>query len=57
MEMAAAAGIIIVGKDLRPLDATTYGVGEMIKDAIAKGCRNLSLVSAEAQPMTVELVC
>ena len=40
MEMAAAAGIIIVGKDLRPLDATTYGVGEMIKDAIAKGCRN-----------------
>ncbi len=40
MEMAAASGIIIVGKDLRPLDATTYGVGEMIKDAIAKGCRN-----------------
>lgn len=40
MEMAAAAGIIIVGKDLRPLDATTYGVGEMIKDAIEKGCRN-----------------
>ena len=30
MEMAAAAGIIIVGKDLRPLDATTYGVGEMM---------------------------
>lgn len=40
MEMAAAAGIILVGKDKRPLDATTYGVGEMIKDAIAKGCRN-----------------
>lgn len=40
MEMAAAAGIIIVGKDKRPLDATTYGVGEMIKDAIQRGCRS-----------------
>ncbi len=40
MEMAAAAGIIIVGKDKRPLDATTYGVGEMIKDAVLKGCQN-----------------
>jgi len=40
MEMAAAAGIIIVGKDKRPLEATTYGVGEMIRDAIQKGCRN-----------------
>ncbi len=40
MEMAAAAGIILVGKDKRPLDATTYGVGEMIKDAVGRGCRN-----------------
>jgi glycerate kinase len=40
MEMAAAAGIILVGKDKRPLDATTYGVGEMIADAIQKDCRN-----------------
>lgn len=39
MEMAAAAGIILVGKDRRPLEATTYGVGEMIRDAIQKGCR------------------
>ena len=39
MEMAAAAGIILVGKDKRPLDATTYGVGEMIRDAITRGCR------------------
>ncbi len=39
MEMAAAAGIILVGKDKRPLDATTYGVGEMIHDAITRGCR------------------
>lgn len=40
MEMAAAAGIILIGKDKRPLDATTYGVGEMIADAIRRGCRN-----------------
>lgn len=40
MEMAAAAGITFVGKDKHPLDATTYGVGEMIKDAVKKGCRN-----------------
>ena len=40
MEMAAAAGIILVGNDMRPLEATTYGVGEMIRDAISKGCRS-----------------
>lgn len=40
MEMAAAAGIILVGNDKRPLEATTYGVGEMILDAVKRGCRN-----------------
>ena len=40
MEMASAAGIILVGKDKRPLDATTYGVGEMIRDAVQRGCRS-----------------
>lgn len=40
MEMASAAGITLVGKDKRPLDATTYGVGEMIADAVRRGCRN-----------------
>lgn len=40
MEMASASGIILVGEDKRPLDTTTYGVGEMIKDAINKGCRD-----------------
>lgn len=39
MEMASAAGIALVGKDLRPLETTTYGVGEMIRDAIERGCR------------------
>lgn len=40
MEMAAAAGIILVGNDKRPLEATTYGVGEMILDAVKRGSRN-----------------
>lgn len=41
IEMAAAAGIKLVSKeDLNPLYTTTFGVGEMIKDAINKGCRN-----------------
>lgn len=39
IEMAAAAGIMLVGADKRPFDATTYGVGEMILDAIERGCR------------------
>ncbi|WP_455148024.1 glycerate kinase family protein, partial [Stomatobaculum longum] len=40
LEMAAAAGITLVDeKERNPLNTTTYGVGEMIRDAIAKGCR------------------
>lgn len=40
MEMAEAAGITLVGNDKNPLNATTYGVGEMIKDAVKRGIRN-----------------
>ena len=41
MEMSAAAGITLVDEQKRnPLNTTTYGVGEMIKDAIDKGCRH-----------------
>lgn len=41
IEMAGAAGITLVpGKDRNPLHTTTYGVGELIKDAISKGCRH-----------------
>ena len=39
--MAAAAGITLLAeKDRNPLYTTTYGVGELIRDAIKKGCRN-----------------
>lgn len=41
MEMSGAAGITLVPEaDRNPLYTTTYGVGEVIKDAIAKGCRH-----------------
>lgn len=41
IEMASAAGITLVSEgEKNPLTATTYGVGEMIKDAAEKGCRN-----------------
>ncbi len=41
MEMAQAAGITMVeGEERNPLYTTTYGVGEMICDAMNRGCRN-----------------
>lgn len=40
MEMSQASGITLVpSKKRNPLYTTTYGVGEMIKDAIDMGCR------------------
>ena len=44
MEMAQAAGITLVPPELRnPLNTTTFGVGEMILDAINKGCRKFTM--------------
>ena len=44
MEMAEAAGIVLLKeKGLAPWDATTYGVGEMILDAIERGCREFMI--------------
>lgn len=41
IEMSAAAGITLVhGEERNPLNTTTYGVGQMIRDAIEKGCRS-----------------
>ena len=41
IEMAAAAGLPLVPeKERNPLNTTTFGVGELIKDAIGRGCRN-----------------
>ncbi len=39
IEMAAASGITLVSpEDRNPLETTTFGVGELIKDAINRGC-------------------
>ena len=44
LEMAQAAGLPLVPEERRnPLHTTTYGVGEMIRDAITCGCRKLIL--------------
>lgn len=41
VEMSGAAGITqVTGAERNPLHTTTYGVGEVIKDAISKGCRH-----------------
>ncbi len=41
LEMSAAAGITLVPEGERnPRRATTYGVGEILRDAIGKGCRH-----------------
>lgn len=40
LEMAEAAGITLISREeLDPSKATTYGVGEMILDAVRRGCR------------------
>lgn len=40
IEMSGAAGLTLVPEEKRnPFHTTTYGVGEVIKDAISKGCR------------------
>lgn len=40
IEMASASGITLISEcEKNPLNTTTYGVGEIIKDAINKGCR------------------
>lgn len=42
MEMAAASGLTLVPEDKRnPLETTTYGVGEMMADAISLGCEQI----------------
>ena len=41
LEMASAAGLpLLTPGERNPLETTTYGVGELIRDAIEKGCRD-----------------
>lgn len=39
IEMAAASGLPLVEGRLDPLHTTTYGTGQLIKDALDRGCR------------------
>ncbi len=40
MEMSAASGLTLVPRSLRnPMNTSTFGVGQMIRDAMDKGCR------------------
>jgi len=41
IEMASASGLALAGDPLQPLDATTYGAGELIKAALDAGCRKI----------------
>lgn len=44
IEMAAASGITLIKDgEKNPMEATTYGVGELIKDAIKRGCHQFIL--------------
>lgn len=40
MEMSEASGLTLIKDRLSPMSASTYGVGEMITDALDKGVRN-----------------
>ena len=41
IEMSSAAGITLISAQERnPLATTTYGVGEVIRDAVGRGCRH-----------------
>lgn len=44
LEMASASGLPLVPEALRnPLNTSTYGTGEIIRDALQKGCRRFIL--------------
>ncbi len=44
IEMAAASGLTLVPDNLRdPMNTTTYGTGELILDALSRGCRELTI--------------
>ena len=43
IEMAAASGLPLVDGPKSPMDATTFGTGELIADAVESGCTNIIL--------------
>lgn len=44
IEMAAASGLpLVAAKERDPRNTTTYGTGELIRDALDRGCRDISI--------------
>lgn len=43
IEVAAVVGLPLVTGRMDPMSATTYGVGQLIKDTIERGCRKIIL--------------
>lgn len=43
IEMAAAAGLPLVSEMLNPSKTSTYGVGQLMLDAVSKGCKKIIL--------------
>ncbi|BFL39162.1 glycerate kinase [Agathobaculum massiliense] len=43
IEMAAAAGLTLVGDQKNPAKTTTYGVGQLIRHAVEQGCTKVIL--------------
>ncbi len=41
IEMAACAGLPLVGENLHAEKTSTYGVGQLIEDAVKRGCKKL----------------
>lgn len=56
VEMAAAAGLPLMGEKKDPLRASTYGVGQQMRHAIEQGARQLLLGLGEAPPTTGDAV-
>lgn len=55
LEMAAASGLPLAGKDANPMYTTTFGVGELIRAALDAGCRKFASGRAAVRRRTVEL--
>ncbi len=58
IEMASAAGITLLSENERnPMHTTTYGVGQMIADAIYQGCRNFIIGIGGSATNDVGIAC
>ena len=58
IEMAAASGINLLRcNELNPLITSTYGTGQIINDAIERGCKNIIVGIGGSGTMTAEQEC